>query len=110
MDKNEILAKSRAENKNQDVYEQEIIKQASQKAVLVQSIIATIFLLIQILLDKGINWGLYAIVLSGTMTANWMTYIRLRRKSDLKYAIAYTVLVLIMSAYHIYNLIFTNIS
>ena len=28
MNKDEILAKSRAENKNQDVYEQEILRQA----------------------------------------------------------------------------------
>ena len=36
MNKDEILAKSRAENKNRDVYEQEIIKQASKSAVLLR--------------------------------------------------------------------------
>ena len=36
MNKDEILAKSRAENKNQDVYEQEVLKQASRSAVVVQ--------------------------------------------------------------------------
>lgn len=35
MNKDEILAKSRAENKNKDVYEQEILKQASSSAVVV---------------------------------------------------------------------------
>ncbi len=43
MNKEEILAKNRAENKNKDVHEQEVLKQASKSAVLVQMIFATIF-------------------------------------------------------------------
>lgn len=49
MNKDEILAKSRAENRNKDVYEQEVIKQASQKAVVVQMALATLFFAIQII-------------------------------------------------------------
>ena len=36
MNKDEILAKSRAENRNKDVYEQEVLKQANQSAVVGQ--------------------------------------------------------------------------
>ena len=43
MNKDEILAKSRAENKNKDVYEQEVLKQASRSAVVVQMALATLF-------------------------------------------------------------------
>ncbi|HIX17386.1 MAG TPA: hypothetical protein H9860_03595 [Candidatus Gemmiger faecavium] len=43
MDRDEILAKSRAENKNQDVYEQEILKLAGKTAVVVQMILAAVF-------------------------------------------------------------------
>ena len=49
MNKDEILAKSRAENRNKDVYEQEVITQASQKAVVVQMALATLFFAIQII-------------------------------------------------------------
>ena len=35
MNKEEILEKSRAENKNKDIYEQEILKQANSSAVIV---------------------------------------------------------------------------
>ena len=62
MNKDEILAKSRAENKNKDVYEQEILKQASESAVVVQMVLATIFFVTQILVDNGTNWGLWALV------------------------------------------------
>lgn len=105
MNKDEILAISRAENKNKDIYEQEVLKQASRSAVVVQMSLATLFILIQIFTVGGINWGLWAIVFSANMTINWVKYIKLRRDNELLIALAYTVLVLIMSGYFIYNLI-----
>ena len=105
MDKDEILAKSRAENKNKDVYEQEVLKQASRSAVVVQMALATLFFVTQIFTGGGINWGLWAIVFSANMTINWVKYMKLRRKSELMIAIAYTLLVSVMSGYHIYHLI-----
>ena len=68
MNKDEILAKSRAENKNKDVYEQEVLKQASRSAVVVQMSFATLFFVTQIMTGGGINWGLWAIVFSANMT------------------------------------------
>lgn len=105
MDKNEILAKSRAENKNKDVYEQEVVKQASSGAVIVQMILAAIFFVAQIFVGGGINWGLWALVFSINMTTFWVKYIKLHRKHELVAAIAYTILVSIMSGYYIYDLI-----
>ena len=58
MNKDEILAKSRAENKNKDVYEQEVLKQASRSAVVVQMAMATLFFVTQIFTGGGVNWGL----------------------------------------------------
>ena len=108
MNKDEILAKSRAENKNKDVYEQEVLKQASRSAVLVQMILATIFFVTQIFVGKGINWGLWALVFSANMTINWVKYIKLRRRQELMIAIAYTILVSVMSGYYICNLIVSS--
>ena len=105
MNKDEILAKSRAENKNKDVYEQEVLKQASRSAVVVQMVLATILFVTQIFVGGGINWGLWAIVFSASMTINWIKYIKLHRKYELVIAIAYTILVSVMFGYHIYNLI-----
>ena len=97
MNKDEILAKSRAENKNKDVYEQEVLKQASRSAVVVQMSFATLFFVTQIMTGGGINWGLWAIVFSANMTINWVKYIKLRRNYELLIAISYTVLVLVIS-------------
>ncbi len=105
MDKYEILAKSRAENKNHDIYEQDVLKQASKSAVVVQMSLATIFFLAQIFSGKGINWGLWALVFSGNMTINWVKYRKLHRKYELVIAIAYAILVSVMSGYYIYHLV-----
>lgn len=110
MNKDEILAKSRAENKNKDVYEQEVLKQASRSAVVVQMVLATIFFVTQIFVDKGINWGLWALVFSTSMTINWVKYIKLRHRQELITAIVYTVFVSVMSGYYIYNLITSSIT
>lgn len=108
MNKEEILEKSRAENKNKDVYEQEILKQASTNAIIVTMILATIFFSVQIFVGEGTNWGIWALVFSTNMTIFWTKYIRLRRKHELVMAIAYTMLVLVMSGKHIFNLIVSS--
>ena len=108
MNKEEILEKSRKENRNKDVYEQEVLKQASRSAVVVQMSLATIFFLTQIFAGGGINWGLWALVFSANMTINWVKYIKLHRKYELAIAIAYTIMVSVMSGYHLYSLIVSS--
>lgn len=110
MNKEEILAMSRKENKDKDIYEQEVLKQASKSAVVVQMVFATLFFVTQVLTGGGINWGLWAIVFSANMTINWVKYIKLHRESELVIAVAYTLLVSIMSGYYIYDLIISSIT
>jgi len=102
------LEKSRTENKNKDIYEQEILKQANTSAVIVMMVLATIFFVAQIFVDGGINWGIWALVFSANMTTFWAKYIKFRRKHEFLLAIAYTVLVATFSGYHIYNLIVSS--
>ena len=108
MNRYEILAKSREENKNRDVYEQEVLKQASRSAVVVQMVLAAIFFVTQVFAGGGINYGLWALVFSANMTISWVKYVKLRRKHELAIAIAYTVLVSVMSGYYIYNMIVSS--
>ncbi len=58
MNKEEVLEKSRAENKNRDVYEQEILKQAGTSAVIVMMVLTAIFFVAQKLPAEGLNLGL----------------------------------------------------
>ena len=70
--------------------------------------LATLFFVAQIFAGGGVNWGLWALVFSANMTINWVKYIKLYRKYELVIAIAYTILVSIMSGYYIYSLIVSS--
>lgn len=105
MKKEEILEKSRNENKNRDLYEQEVSKQSSTVAFIVMMILATVFLAAQIFTGGGTNYGFHAVVFSGLMAAYWVKWLKLRQRLDLIVALAYTIVVLMASAAHLYNLI-----
>ena len=105
MNKEEILAKSRAENKNMDFYEQEVIKQASKNAVLVMALLGAVFFAAQIFLGEGTNWGIWAVIFSANMTLFWGKYMKLHRRHEFIMAMIYTAFVLFFSGFHIYHLI-----
>ena len=98
------MEKSRAEKRNKDIYEKEVMKQASTSAVIVMMVLATVFFVVQIFVGGGTNWGIWALVFSANMTTFWAKYIKLRRKHELVMAIAYTIFVSACSVGHIYNL------
>ena len=105
MNREEILEKSRKENKNQDVYENEVIIQGNRYACIAAAVLATIFFVIQIFTGGGMNYGLYAVVFAMPMAGFWLKYSKLRKKHELLVAICYTVGVVLFSAAHIYELI-----
>lgn len=105
MNREEILEKSRAENKNKDVYEREVLQQAGNITVIVMMALAAIFFAVQIFVGGGMNWGMWALVFSGSMATFWVKYIRLRRKHELVMAILYTIITVSLSVGYIYDLI-----
>lgn len=105
MNREEILEKSRKENKNQDVYEQEVLKQSQAWSAFVMVVLALVFWLAQIYSGGGINYGFWALVFASNMTTFWVKYIKLRHRHELVFAIMYTAAVLLMSVCHIYKLV-----
>lgn len=83
MEKDQILEKSRKENKNQDIYEKEILKEGRNIGAATAGILATVFFVIQILTGGGINYGLYAVVFS--IPAAAFTVKAFRMKKSMKY-------------------------
>lgn len=104
MNKDEILAKSRADHKNADTYEREVLRQARNWAMGPLLALATLFFFLQILAGKGINWGIYAMVFSGNAAMAWVNYVKLGRRRELFHALALTLFVLALSGCHIYDL------
>ncbi len=105
MNREDILEKSRAENKNKDIYEQEVLKRGWEISVLAMVILAGVFFAVQIFVGGGTNYGLWAIVFSGQMVTFWVKWSKLKRRHELALALSYTVVVIGASAAHIYNLI-----
>ena len=105
MDKKEILEKSRAENKNKDLYAEDVSKTANSAVVLVMLVIAAVFFIVQLSVGGGLNFGIWALVFSADMTAHWVKYAKLRNSGDLLAAILYTVIVAVFAANHIYRLL-----
>ncbi len=105
MNKEEILAKSREENKNQDIYEKEVLKEGGNAGAVAAGVLATIFFIVQIFTGGGMNYGLYAVVFSIPAAGFVVKYKNLRKKHELFVAVCYIIIVLMFSAAHIYNLI-----
>ena len=82
MNKEEILEKSRKENRNKDIYEEELIKQGSAIVNIVMVILATVFFVIQVFTGVGINYGLYAIVFCHSMVLSWIKWRKLRQRQQ----------------------------
>lgn len=105
MNKEEILEMSRKENKNQDIYEKEIIIRGNKYACIAAAVLATVFFVIQIFTGGGHNYGLYAVVFAMPMAGFWMKYAKLHKKHELFFAVIYTIAVIMFSVAHIYGLI-----
>ncbi|MGN1249700.1 MAG: DUF6442 family protein [Candidatus Spyradocola sp.] len=104
MQKEEILEKSRRENKNQDPYEKQVITAGGNAGAIAAAVLATVFFVAQILTGGGINYGLYAVVFVIPATGFTVKAIRLRRRHEIVVAVIYWVAVLLFSAAHLYQL------
>lgn len=104
MNKGEILAKSRSENGNRDLYELEVIKQAGRVSTLTVIILCAVLFTAEILLGHGINYGLWSIVLG--IEAAVFTYkaIKLKKKHEIVVAFFYILMTAALLFSHFYNL------
>lgn len=87
MDKNEILAKSREENKNQDEREKFAIAKASQKATFIGALVCCFFIILDIFLDNGIFYPVYSIYLAITGSTLLFKYCYLKKIHELIFGI-----------------------
>jgi hypothetical protein len=103
--RNEILAKSRNENKGKDLFEMEIQVKAGVWGACAAAILAAIFFTIQIVVGEGLNNGLFAVVLSINAVGYIIKAIRMKRRKDITFSVIYTIAALMFSIAHIYELI-----
>lgn len=105
MNREEVLERSRHENKNQDVYEKEVVKEGANAGAITAALLATVLFATQIFLERGANFALYAVALSIPAATFIVKAIRLRRRHEIVVAILYAAGTLAFSAAHICRLV-----
>lgn len=105
MTKEEILEKSRGENKDCDIFEKEVLKEAGNVGAGVAAAVSSIFVALQFILGKGFNYSLYAIVFSVLAATFIVKAVRLKRKHEIALAFLYSAAAVGFSCAHIYRLV-----
>jgi hypothetical protein len=103
--RDEILAKSRNENKGKDLFEKEVQVKAGIWGAVAAAILAAIFFTVQIVVGGGTNFGLFAVVFSINAIGYIFKAIRMKQKNDITFAVIHTIATLVFSFAHIYGLI-----
>lgn len=99
MTKDEILAKSRQENQNRDIFESEVIRKAQRIGGLIALSIAFCLIVCEMLGDVGMNYGYFLMILSAGSALCLYKGIRLHRRKEIVMAILFgtmTVYALVM--------------
>lgn len=104
MKKEEILAKSREENRKNDPYQAEIQRRSSSFSGVVVVFLSTILFVIQLVMDRGFNFGLYAVAFAYGATDFLVRYFYLRRRRELLFGVIYLVITVILIILHIAQL------
>lgn len=89
MNKEEILAASRKENKNQDIVEAECLKQASRVAYTVGCLVCCLICTLQWVFAKTINWGCWVVNFSILGTIFLVKAIKIKKRHEILVATLY---------------------
>lgn len=108
MNKDDILKKSREENKNRDPYEAEVIREGGNYGAAAAAVLATIFVAVQIFVGGGMNLGLYAVAFVSQAVIFTVKAVKLRRRHEIVLAVLAWVTVALFSGMHIYQLVTTS--
>lgn len=95
MNKNEILEKSKNENKIADPYEMEVARRGNEYGMLAAYITATALLILRYCQGQGLDYGLYGIILAMNAVSSVYNAVKLKDKKHINMA-ALNVTVLII--------------
>lgn len=91
MDKNEILERSRRDNKDRDLVELEAGNRANQIAITVGMIVCGLLTIIQAYSQHRMDYGVWTLIYSIMSTIDWVKFAKLRRRLNLVGGLIYLV-------------------
>ena len=93
MNKEEILQASRNENQNKDIYELEIISKGQRIGGLIGICITFALMLFErVILENGMNYGYFLIILSASAGLWIYKALKLKKKHEIFLAVLWTLL------------------
>lgn len=104
MDKEQILQKSRKENKNKDIAELEVINQASGLAVRIGILVCCFISVAEVIATNQVNYSCWMIYFSMLATLFCVKCIKLRRKHEILLTIFFLICFFVMAACYIRHL------
>lgn len=105
MEKEEILAKSRKENKNKDIAELEVVNRSGRIAAIVGAVLCCVISFLDWHFTKTINCACWAVDF-GMLTAMFVAkYVKLKKKHELIVAIVYFLIFAFFCYGYIFNLV-----
>lgn len=107
MNRKDILAKSRKKDLNQDLYAQSIGANASAISSFVSLLLATLFFVLQSLINKEFRYGLYALVLSYAAVNYIVRAVAMKRTKDMVLALVALLASVVFSLRFVYLLLTT---
>ncbi len=104
MNKDDILAKSRKENKDRDLYNEAVSTSAGVISSFVALFLTTVFFVLNSVINHEYHWGLYAIVVSFGATNFIVRAVHMKRKRDIVFAAIYSAATLALTVIYICQL------
>ncbi len=106
MNKEEILEKSRAENKGKDIFELEVDKNAARTGLLTADFLLIIMFFLKMFFGNGIDYSMWAIISSICAGQYIYKAVKLKNKINISAAVIWTVVTLItlgLALFYLFN-------
>ena len=105
MNREEILEKSRQENKGRDEMERDVFARAGQTACAVGGIVCALVIILEALFARQVNFSTWAVYLSMTGTMLLMKYRSLKKTHELIFGVCQLVMALMFLVMYVIRLV-----
>lgn len=105
MDKDDILAKSRAENQGSDEYERQVLEKAGKLSSQVGLMVCCFIAAFSVIRTDRMNNGCWVIYFSISATLYWTKYRHLKKRHELTLAVISTAVGLLFAGLFIVELV-----
>ena len=105
MDRDEILERSRKENKNHDEMERDALAKAGQKACAVGGLVCAAIIILEAFFTHQVNMNTWAVYLSMTGTMLLVKYLHLKKRHELIFGVLQLVLAAVFLVMYVIQLV-----